>query len=557
MAAESLLTGKVVVADRRLHAVHLTAAVAAYDVLQDTARLQLDGQRRLPRGGTTNGVLSRTVARITRLLAGAAVVGTCACGTLPGGDSGVDGGAPADAPDGTDAHTPVPDAGGGACALVPGESNGAACLPDRTCAAPAICLDYEFPGALCATSCDPHAESSDSVCDEGCERCVDHGLIGNLRFRINSLVPGVEGICRPRCEPTATDTGGCRADYACDTFTRTCLESCTQSPSDCLWRMRDGELVNDPDPGIGCNRATGRCYVEGNDDATAGDACEDDRDCQDDGECVGGAFYPRGYCTRMFCSENLPCAAGDVCARAVDGIDRLCLASCRVGSELDAADPDAAIVGTAGANPDCGHGQRCVWDGVHEASDAENGGCWPGNYSAETTYDVGTACVTDADCYSPFGYGVCLFGTLGGLVPSGICAITGCAGGEGGMPVGLSGGRLAPVVLPTVWQDAVCRTSAGDACFVQYDDDDVQRTICLHTCESADDCLPGYACVDADDEGSRVCFALCSEDTDCRAGARCFEEFGDPCPPDSSFGCFCRDAGGAPDAGPLPDDGGV
>jgi hypothetical protein len=416
---------------------------------------------------------------------------------------------------------------------------------------------------MCGQICDPDAPEGSPMnnCDTQCTRCNGAILAGRIRFGISDRVPG---ICRPICNATPDSTGGCRDGYACDPMTGTCMEACIDD-TQCRFRIGDadgdgdGDVIYDMGLNARCDMRTRRCYVEGRDGATAGDPCMRDTDCEDNGLCLkDDTYFPEGYCTRLYCDDDdLPCQSGDVCyARPlIGGIPRICLDGCRVGQELNTSDPARAILGSMGGNPDCRPGEMCLWDGVHEATDNPNGGCFPGNYNSETTYDVGTACLRDEDCYSPFGYGRCLFTGVTDRVQSGICAIGGCAGGTMGTPIGLLAGTRSTVMLPTEWQNRVCNVEGGDLC-VNFGGDGPPTTFCVHSCRTANDCPAGYACPVLLGGGGRLCWPSCTMNSDCRPGATCRDEMGGTCDPMTET-CYCSDAMPAPDAGMSRGDAGM
>jgi len=497
----------------------------------------------------------------------------CPTGTIcvDSGPGDVDAG-PMDSDAGmADSGGPVPD--GGPCGLVPGRASGAACSRDRctdglACqteiaanyagtvnrdgtAGPALTI-IGFPGSMCAQVCDPDMnEGTDANnCDLNCTKCNGAILEGRVRFGISDEVPGT---CRPVCNADSTTNGGCRDGYACDAQSGTCMEACVDDMQ-CRFSIGDvdgdgaGDIVYDMGAMARCDTATRRCYVEGNDMATAGDPCTSDAQCMDNGLCLDGEGIPGGYCTRLFCNDTLACGSGDVCySRPFFGgsIDHVCLDGCRVGQEVNAMDVAGAVFG---GNPDCRAGEMCMWDGV-SAPGGDNGGCFPGNYNTERTYDVGTACQTDEDCFSPFGYGRCLFTQSTDRVQSGLCAISNCNGGGMGTAIGLLGGGDAPVALPTDLQNNVCNTGAGDLCVNFGGMDSPPNTFCIHSCDTAAECPVGYACTGLLSGGQGICWPNCEDSTDCHTGATCQDTMRGACDPMTEE-CYCSDAMPAPvDAG--------
>jgi hypothetical protein len=129
----------------------------------------------------------------------------------------------------------------------------------------------------------------------------------------------------------------------------------------------------------------------------------------------------------------------------------------------------------------------CQWNG--SGTSGTNGGCIPGRYSAITTSNVGSGCTSNADCYSPYGYGAC--------VDPGICMIFDCA---------------APGIPSTV-----CGT--GNQCVDLGGPD----SVCTKSCTSATECPTGSACADVDASAITpdVCWPACATSADCRAGETC------------------------------------
>lgn len=423
----------------------------------------------------------------------------------------------------------------------------------------ALTIRY-FPGGLCEGSCDPNLNGQ---CNS-CSTCLSNGVDGTT---------GAEtGSCYQTCSADIDGRGGCNPGYGCNRAYLACVPECqiVAGVDTCHFSFVDDDdnpstaaVIYDEgaDYASSCNVATGLCERTGRAGATAGDDCEDDFDCEDDGTCLSGdtAATPvtlrDGYCIRLGCNEtDLACQTGDVCTQSLFGMPGgVCMQGCVVGAETT----DEQRVGLAGHNPGCGEGESCFWSGVHGASAALNGGCYPGNYNAVPAYNVGAECQTDAECWSPFGLGRCLFGegnTLGDRVGRGICAVGGC----GGSPVGLAvAGGAVTVPDP----NTVCQTSAGtsgannDIC-VNFSD---TQSFCLTSCTAASECPTGYACPTLGGTPIaplRLCWPSCMRNADCREGASCLNDSRGACNPDTDS-CTCTDAAPRPDAGVLPRDAGT
>ncbi|MEZ4287939.1 MAG: hypothetical protein R3A47_07295 [Polyangiales bacterium] len=175
------------------------------------------------------------------------------------------------------------------------------------------------------------------------------------------------------------------------------------------------------------------------------------------------------------------CAGDGHCQARGVGLP-VCAVPCTVGAGAVAGNTATYAGNTQGCNAD----YTCIWDGQ---SDAPNGGCFPGAFNPTTVNNIGAACESDSECYSPFGNGVCDadFG----------CIVLDC--GVPGMP------------------DDVCGPAAD--CFVLQN-----QPLCIRTCSAASDCAPSIPCVDADNDpltAGGVCAPLCQSDTECRAGQTC------------------------------------
>ena len=416
-------------------------------------------------------------------------------------------------------------------------------------------IEY-WPGGQCQVSCDPNANGQ---CND-CSSCLQTGTDTSG----NAL-----GECFQTCEQDVDGRGGCNEGYGCDRANLACNVACAVvgGVDTCEFSFED----RDTDPTIretivdegadyasSCNLTTGLCETRGTAGATAGDDCEDDLDCEDDGLCLSGddpetpVTLLDGYCVRLGCNDtDLACQDGDNCTQTLFGLPGgVCMDGCVVGFETTLAQR----VGAAGGNPNCGTGEACFWDGVHGTADEFNGGCYPANYNPVTTYNVGTACDTDEDCYSPFGVGRCLFGegnTLGDRVGSGVCAIGGCGGVMGG--VGLRAGADESVAVPAdVTMCAGAAAGNNDIC-VGFSE---TQTFCVSGCTTAADCPAGYACPNLGSALSplNICWPACQADADCNTGARCLNDSRTTCNPDTDT-CYCTDSMPRPDAGAVRDAG--
>jgi hypothetical protein len=365
-------------------------------------------------------------------------------------------------------------------------------------------LQKVFPGGMCtplpAAVYDPSGvESCDPLGPPAHQGCGQDG---------QCVVVGIDGetwvSCRPLCEPSATESGCGRRSYTCDFDLGACVEGC-QSDDECRLQLIDADgdgtadsLAYDDDSLAECDLDTYRCTLPGPATGATGDACERLDDCEPDGICVqpaqtfAGLPFPGGMCTKTGCNvEGRECSGDNAtCERLRSWTPGLitafsCLQSCTVGAE-----PEADRVGPNGHGEGCRDGYRCHYNG---GNGAESGVCVGGNYNAVTENNMGSACETDADCYSPYGLGSCLLLSVGDVTaPTGSCSLMDC--NIPGLPDDVCGDK------------GVCIGLNSDL------------TFCAQTCEEAEECADGYACTDEDGDPrtARICYPACLADEDCR-----------------------------------------
>ncbi len=373
-----------------------------------------------------------------------------------------------------------------------------------------------YPGGSCtpvpAGAYDPNGvRSCDPLAAQPQQGCGSDGACVAV-----SVGQQTEVACRPTCNPAAAknDCGG-RFGYTCDFELRACVEGC-QSDEECRLQLADSNndgqpdgLVYDDGSKAVCDTDSFRCVVKsGAANADTGAPCQRLDDCEADGVCVqplqtyGGMPFPDGYCTKLGCDLSGRECKGDgaVCAPLRSWspgtvTSSACFQSCEVGAE-----PEADQLGSGGHGKGCRVGYRCHYNGGNgSAAGSAQGVCVGGNYNDVTDNNLGQSCQSDADCYSPFGLGVCLQLGVGSVqAPTGTCSIFDCK--VPGLP------------------DNVC--GAGGECIGLNGD----VTFCVKTCKDASECADGYACADDDGDAttSKVCYPACFGDEDCRAGTeRC------------------------------------
>jgi hypothetical protein len=234
-----------------------------------------------------------------------------------------------------------------------------------------------------------------------------------------------------------------------------------------------------------CNLDTYRCEHRGTLGAEAGTPCTLDDDCEPNGVCLAG---PGGYCSKLGCSiAGNECEGDGVCA-----FGAACLAPCNVGSS-DAT--TEYVDDTQGCRKD----YTCIWG---RGQDDPSGFCFDEglfndftvNFNDFTVNNIGDACTSSDECYSPFGYGGCN--------PDFHCTVVEC--GAPGVP------------------SDICGNNATCIDFLPLFGPDFDLFACLKTCESAVDCLVGDACADLFGDGStQVCWPTCLNSDECREDEDC------------------------------------
>jgi len=318
--------------------------------------------------------------------------------------------------------------------------------------------------------------------------------------------------CRRSCDPSAKEPCGGRFGYTCDFEGRVCVEGC-QSDEECRLQLIDADddgladaLAYDEESDASCDAESFRCVHDGAEGAAIGDPCARLDDCDPEGVCLdrlqtfATTSFPDGYCTKLGCDQpGRECGRGAVCERlrplrSSIVTDPVCLQACEVGEE-----PEADVLGSDGHGAGCREGYACHYNGGTGSS----GVCIGGNYNNVTENNIGAACASDAECYSPYGLGSCLVLAVGNPAveaPTGVCTLVDCAGP--GLPEDLCG--------------------AGNEC-IGLDGD---ITFCVRTCTKADVCPDGFACADDDATADmanpstpNICFPACFTDADCRVGS--------------------------------------
>lgn len=439
----------------------------------------------------------------------------------------------------------VPDGGPfGSCSVGSGSGTpGSACVVARNCLG-APCRESVTLGASLLNEDGSVARTAvlelfgQGACGAACDGadpggCGECGVCTTTLPALGSRIPfaavsDIDGVCRTRCVASDDDPGCARQGYACDPETLACVDRCTSDAAcQALYVVEDGVgrfLDLGDESGGYCDALTGRCRTHGRPDAQFGDPCTRDGQCMEDGACLRPNDGRDGYCTRAACRHDPAlCPADWGCDQRGLGPERsACRPACRVGQEYGTP----AALGVDGGSPDCGVGLSCVWHGG--GTEVPDGVCQPGRYTAVLEPNIGASCTSDAQCWSPLGYGYCAYLDLD-TVDSGICTIAHCALTP---PEAEASGGVLPGLDAT---GSICDMSRGEIC-VRVSGSPLQ-TQCAITCTAADECAPGYAC--APDEITHVCQPTCRADAHCREGARCGSLDGGPCAGEEP--CYCSD----------------
>jgi hypothetical protein len=283
-----------------------------------------------------------------------------------------------------------------------------------------------------------------------------------------------QGICMKACQPELDTNSACRPWYECDLLDFVCFPGCTSDDECRVYRLDDGLVYNTSSAAV-CNQETYRCEHPGTPGFEAGDPCEFDDDCEANGICLRG---PDGYCSKLGCDiAGNECEGDGVCGFG------LCLGACIVGSD-ETTEYENNTQG-------CRGGYTCYWG---RGDGDPSGVCDVGVFNGITDINtIGAPCSSDAECYSPFGYGGC--------DPDFGCTVNEC--GALGVP------------------DDICGDEAICVDFIALG---IDRFACLRTCALVD-CNPGDACIDLDDDSDTVddlvCWPFCLSSDECRDGEVC------------------------------------
>jgi hypothetical protein len=338
-------------------------------------------------------------------------------------------------------------------AVMPGVV-GANCLADTDCRTGLRCLPlvsaYPDLGSVCTRPCtydqdcptgtrcgpsDPEPTGFVFTCVPSCDRRAD------LSTQCPNSPPIVgceyDGVCAPfRC--------GCTGTQQCDPRTGDCISGRTATAH------VDDPCTTDADcrpPRGTCSMSQHRC-IESDCDRGGADAC------------------PTGEtCTATSLSET------------ADSLYYTCARSCVIG--VDALGPNAG-----GA---CVNGQICVPHDADPGGMATSDFCsWTDNgfVAGNPSAHVGDACVHDADCPSPFGYGVCTAGQ---------CALRYCA-------TSAFAGRPDPC-----GPNARCVSGMSPQASTRELATAFRAGTCLRTCSPTGGCPSGMICQAAGNYCQRDC----------------------------------------------------
>ncbi|NOY92249.1 MAG: hypothetical protein GXP55_13730, partial [Deltaproteobacteria bacterium] len=340
-----------------------------------------------------------------------------------------------------------------------------------------------FPGGYCMTGLFTSGSTCDPTDPSACGACASCQLMKDS--------PPIY-VCLEDCRVSPFDNGGCRPGYQCDPVSGSCRTGCSSNVDCNRVRLADGRVtIISGGTGV-CNPATARCAHPAGPSSSTGDACSNDFECPSNEQCLfsnSAVSFPGGYCTRAECEvPGFACPGGDICTsrNAAGDLDGArCLRACTFLGEI----ADASLrLGVNGHGVGCRAGYACMWDGAGVVGAPGSGSCMPGNYNARASNNVGAACSSDGECYSPFGHGRCF--------------------GQPGRP------HFCTVVDCSVLEASTSVCGAGACAPLSADVDG-----CAKTCTTANNCLPGQGCVVGG--GGRVCVNFCRGSLDCRSGQTC------------------------------------
>jgi hypothetical protein len=394
-----------------------------------------------------------------------------------------------------------------------------------------------FTDSMCGMACDPQA--SQDPCGP-CGTCEfgwlppPGGALPRLPFSLAAQQGAPPGVCRADCTPEADGPGNCRDGYTCDPQLGVCVEACVNDLQCQVETLPSGDLTVNEDSPRTCDEQTGRCTFEGDPEASVGDQCETDADCPSNGLCIRNDTFPNGFCTKLYCDQpGFECSENATCNVNTPRLGATaCLPGCQVGSQ----DDSGLQIGAGSGDDQCGEGEACYWDRTTEMDSAGNGGCFQGTFNDIEESNVGAACTSSDECYSPFGYGTCIFSQF--EETTGMCSI-------------LDVGENA--ILPGVQAQGVCDPENNETPLRLSGEGEPIETACFKECSAASDCAEGHACqtLGQDNMGNdiKVCLPFCTNNDDCRGqcvGTNCDQ---------AGTTCFCEGAmppmqdGGVPDGG--------
>lgn len=232
-----------------------------------------------------------------------------------------------------------------------GSNIGSRCA-EGGCASPYVCsalvvstpdAERDLTPAFCTSAC----SLDDGTCGP-CARCITAFPVGMSRLPTGE--GSLDGVCAPRCVPSALDRGTCLPGFTCELTARVCVPACA-SDGDCtLIRGADGVFTALPDGAASCDVLTGRCvHPEPAEPLPAGSLCTSDVECGAREHCFHDPHWADdvSLCVRLAC--DLPtreCDEGQDCLALDEG------AACR---------------------PDCGSDGECP---AHLRCDLATHTCW-------------------------------------------------------------------------------------------------------------------------------------------------------------------------------------
>jgi hypothetical protein len=318
---------------------------------------------------------------------------------------------------------------------------------------------------------DAPRDSTPDLADVPDSDFVATGQVGSPCTSPNDCDPGLSclggwpgGYCtKKECD----GSGDCPEGSACFALAegfKTCVDLCTDS-GQC--RTAEGYRCKTFDDGLG--EPLRMCYSTTDAAGGTGAPCDKHEDCGGESQCLFS--FPYGYCARVFCSADQPCADGDRCVR-LNGVPT-CLKGCAASTDCAWQGVDYELVCKAARDVDNTQVKVCLT-----------------NVSGEP---LGSACKSDFECDT---------GLACTIVSRGRCVL----GAE------------------TCLSDADC-PRANDFCVMS---EPSLAGLCTKSCSSGQKCPAGTTQCVSHDGTTGTCLPACFNANLCPGGGAMSCVYGDP-----------------------------